>query len=478
MIRGCKGLVQSGNETDNRMTLTDEYRHILIAADKFKGSLSSLQVARAIHRGILLACKKDKTLNIRGKDNIVSDKNLNNNSVISFDIVEMADGGDGSARVLRSCMGKEGVQEVKTQAIGPDGREIETSFLLYTETNRSGRKEKCAFIEMAAVSGLELLPLSKRNPLYTTTYGLGQLLLQACRLGAGKIVLSIGGSATNDGGTGMLQALGFKFYNKNRDVIKEKMCGKWLGDISAISYPDNEQSGFLAHPIDNLEKLHPSPFLNRCAVEVICDVTNPLLGSNGATMVYAPQKGATKDELTLLETGMANYVAATVNKTALPEEIPAASGPLSPDVQLVETENPVHTLPGSGAAGGVGYAVKKFLNGKIVRGWDFFATRTNLEEKIKQADLVISGEGKIDSQSLSGKVVDGIVILANKHKKPVWLFCGVNELPQQQSGQLSGCKIFELQSMEPNRARSMKNGEVLLEELACKAWRERAKEIR
>ena len=403
---------------------------ILIAIDKFKGSLTSLEAAHAIRRGIEAA--------IVAAADEVGVKN-------TYEIVEIADGGDGSADVLLKV--KEGVEIVPVVGINPLGQEIESSYLSYYESD-SNSLQKCAFIEMAKISGLELVPQQDsqgrnlRNPLFTTTYGLGQLMRKAYENGAQKITLSIGGSATNDGGTGMLQALGFKFYDKTGSLITDYMCGGLLSHIGRIEPP---AEGLFADSLNRASgKSHCA-----CDIEVICDVTNPLLGKTGATYVYGPQKGADFHILQQLEAGMENLV--------------EVSGKV---IASSESGESVHFLPGAGAAGGVGFAVKAFLNGEIISGWRFFANLTRLEERIKEADIVISGEGKIDDQSLCGKVVDGVLTLANKYGKRCVLFCGINALPEDIS--IPNVPICQLADIESNREKSMQNAALLLETLAFK----------
>lgn len=460
---------------------------ILIAIDKFKGSLTSLQAAQAIRNGI---------------EGAIADN--------TYEMVEIADGGDGSANVLLSV--KEGVEVVKAVGVNPSGQKIESSYLVYYEAGSSGSAavdsaagtgavdsaastgagavdsaagagalkncafKKCAFIEMAKISGLELIPpvdsegRRLRNPLVTTTYGLGELIRKAYEDGANKITLSIGGSATNDGGTGMLQALGFKFYDKDGSLITDYMCGGLLSRIGKIEAPSD---GPFGRDCDVAA--------GACQIEVICDVTNPLLGATGATYVYGPQKGADPVMLQQLEQGMENLVRVAGEKIvgaktsdcqvsghALPEH--ALPEPALHEPALRERQVQTHLLAGAGAAGGVGYAVNHFLGGKIISGWRFFANLTNLQQKIAQADLVISGEGRIDSQSLNGKVVDGVITLAKEAGKPVWLFCGLNSLGTGgQSGQAPAYPIFQLASLEPDRDKSMQNAALLLERLARQA---------
>lgn len=404
-------------------------KRILIAIDKFKGSLTSLQAAEAIKRGIERAvAEKDRARAMQ--HSVLKDAACEDAALLQFDIVPIADGGDGSADVIKSVM--PGVEEVKTVAVNPLGKEIETSYLLYSGSAQPAptNSVKAAFIEMAKVSGLALIEESERNPLITTTYGLGQLVKDAYLRGAREITLSIGGSATNDGGTGMLQALGFKFYDKNGDLITDYMCGGLLGEIGRIEIP--------------------SGILKECKINVVCDVTNPLLGSNGATYVYGPQKGATAERLQILESGMENY-AAIAKECAISEECRKEG---------VLKEQDMHLVEGAGAAGGVGFAVIRFLKGNLINGWKFFAEITNLKERIAWADIVISGEGKIDSQSFSGKVIDGIFTMSNEYNKDVILFCGINELPS------SDYKIYSLKCIEPDTQKCMQNAAVLLEQLA------------
>ena len=481
---------------------------ILIAIDKFKGSLTSLQAAQAIRNGIegSHACARN-----------------------TYEMVEIADGGDGSANVLLSV--KEGVEEVKAEGVNPSGQKIESSYLVYYEADSAndsandsaddsaddfaagaGGLKKCAFIEMAKISGLELIPpvdsegRRLRNPLITTTYGLGELIRKAYEDGARKITLSIGGSATNDGGTGMLQALGFKFYDKDGVLITDYMCGGLLSRIGKIEAP---ASGPFGRACDTAKAEACDEACDEtacdqargktcgktrgkeagaCQIEVICDVTNPLLGATGATYVYGPQKGANPSMLQQLEEGMENFVrvaeGAVVASAAVGERFQTVGAKTSncqaSGCALHERQVQTHLLAGAGAAGGVGYAVNHFLGGKMISGWRFFANLTNLQQKIAQADLVISGEGRIDSQSLNGKVVDGVLTLAKQAGKPVWLFCGLNSFGTDalESSHLNGssqhCQtpaypVFQLASLEPDREKSMQNAAPLLERLAREA---------
>lgn len=397
----------------DKQEINDNLLHILIAVDKFKGSLTSAEAALAIKTGMEIRLK-------------------NHPHALSFDIVEMADGGDGSAAIVKKYCSKshDSFREITCTATNPIGKQINLTYIIY---------DKTAFIEMASVSGLELLSKQERNPLYTTTYGLGEVIRHAAGEGVEEIILSIGGSATNDGGTGMLQPLGFKFMNSSgHQVTAGYMCGKELEHISEIIDPDNDL--LRSHGI---------------SLKVICDVTNPLLGKNGATMVYAAQKGANSKMQEQLESGMVNYAAVAAARDEGADRDKRRSIP----------KEKISQSPGSGAAGGVGFAAMQFLGAELISGWKFFAELTNLEQRIAQAHLVISGEGKIDSQSMQGKVIDGVLQLAAAHSRPVVLFCGVNAT-EKENAKLSAIKIYALADIEPNLEKCMQNAFAHLTELA------------
>lgn len=521
---------------------------ILIAIDKFKGSLTSLEAAQAISMGIERAMAEavesepqgsatESVTGVMSSAEIMSSAGVapaRGGSANTYEIVEIADGGDGSANVLLSV--REGVEVVKAEGVNPSGQKIESSYLSYYEPDSSDTHggsaitpRKCAFIEMAKISGLELIPpvgpdgRALRNPLVTTTYGLGELIRKAYEDGARKITLSIGGSATNDGGTGMLQALGFKFYDKGGSLITDYMCGGLLSGIGKIEAPSDGVFGCacgIGASVDagvyasldasddakadvrsDVRGNARNNAADACEIEVICDVTNPLLGETGATFVYGPQKGADPSMLQQLEAGMENLVRVAEDAAATIVAgcerfgtMGAKSSGQLPHNQffyeqpLQNQAFPDHLLPGTGAAGGVGYAVKHFLGGKIISGWRFFANITNLKQKISEADLVISGEGRIDSQSFNGKVVDGVITLAKEAGKPVWLFCGLNSLntwdyrnttniqnPLSTGSNDTGNQsctpelpnnIFQLADLEPDRNKSIANASLLLERLA------------
>lgn len=341
---------------------------------------------------------------------------------ISYDTVEIADGGDGSLGAVKSVWGSK-AESVWCRAADPLGRYIDVEYLISRPIRKgeeSGHGIK-AFIEMARVSGLVLLSGRERNPLKTSSFGLGEVVNDAVRRGATEIYLSIGGSATNDGGTGMLQALGYVFYRRDalsgeNIPVKDRMCGGLLGEIVHISSPE---VSFARRGV----KLY-----------VVCDVTNPLLGPNGATCIYGEQKGADPAMLEKLEEGMENY----------------ARGYRS-------------DFPGAGAAGGVGFAAGNFLNAELIRGWEFFFELTSLRERIRQADLVISGEGSIDAQSFNGKLIDGISSVCREFHKPLLLFCGKSEITEP-AGEKR--KIYAISDIEPDMERSMKEASSLLRKVA------------
>ena len=390
-------------------------KHILIVPDKFKGSLTSLQAAQAIKAGFERQGGACGCFEAASSDGAAGDAAKMAAPHYSFQLVEIADGGDGSLDVVAGRVGSP--KKVSVQVHDPLFREVSSQILLYGGEDTP----LCAFIEMAKISGLAMLDKSERNPLNTSTYGLGEAICAARRMGARKITLSIGGSATDDCGAGMLQAIGFEFFNRAGELMPAPICGKDLQDIGRIDLPDEPRG---------------------CRIEVICDVDNPLLGENGATAVYAPQKGATPEAMEILEKGKVNMA-----------EVAERCLHIFPQMKL---------LPGAGAAGGVGYAGTAFLGGKLLSGWRFFTEITSLEEKVQWADVVVTGEGSVDSQSLSGKIVGGIMELARKWNRPVEIFCGISSLDQLPQG----VRCHSLVSIEQDTQICMTHAAELLERLA------------
>lgn len=383
-----------------------EYRKIVVVPDKFKGSLSSGDAAAAVVRGIGRVWPQAE-----------------------FRTVEIADGGDGSASVLERYRH---TRRVRCRAAGPLGGLIDTDYLLYEPDG--------AFIEMARVCGLSMVPPGERNPMLTTTYGLGQVIRHAAERGAREIVLSLGGSATNDGGAGMLQALGYRFLD---------------GDGNSAGGPGHGcMTGGRLAAVRRIDASGRYPGLERLTFRGICDVENPLLGPSGATRVFGPQKGAGPQMLDALEAGMENYADRCEREAALPAGARASAA-----------------RPGAGAAGGMGYALAYFLGAELISGKRFFAQLTRLEQEIGESDLVITGEGRLDGQSFRGKVVDGVLELASRAGKPVWIFCGSKALASGTADgvpgrRLEGVCVRSLAELEPCAERSMQNAARLLERLA------------
>lgn len=327
---------------------------IIVAVDSFKGSMTSLEAGNAIKNGI--------------KD-IHPDWNIT--------VYPVADGGEGTLEALTY---HQSVTKRTCTVTGPLGNPVEASYLWY------GRgSERTAVIEMAQAAGLPLVPAGKRNPLYTTTYGVGELIRDAIDQGCRKFIIGIGGSATNDAGIGMLQALGYYFYDKDgRDI---SFGAKELAKITDIGLED---------------VLHD---LSKCHFRIACDVKNPLVGEQGCSKVYGPQKGATVKDIEEMDRSMDRFA-------DLVEQIAGCDRKgISP--------NGDRNTPGAGAAGGLGYAFLMFLDGVLQPGIDIVLDEIRLEEAIAQADLVITGEGRMDAQTLMGKTPAGVAGLAKKYGKPV-----------------------------------------------------------
>lgn len=317
---------------------------IVIAPDSFKESLTALEVAQAIQTGFARIFPNAE-----------------------YCLVPMADGGEGSVQSLIDATGGS-LQKIVVKA--PLANQTEAFFGL------SGDKQT-AFIEMAAASGLHLVPFEQRNPLITTSFGTGELIKAALDLGVQKILLGIGGSATNDGGVGMLQALGAKFLNAEQQEIG--FGGAQLSQIAQIDLS------------------HLDPRLSNVAFEVACDVDNPLCGERGASAVFGPQKGATPEMVKTLDRALAHF--AETAKQQLGIEIANHAG--------------------SGAAGGMGGGLLLLPKVQLRSGVQIILDTTKLAEKLADADLVITGEGRMDAQSIAGKTPIGVARTAKQFGKPV-----------------------------------------------------------
>ena len=318
---------------------------IIVASDSFKGCLSSAEVAEAVKLGIHDALEDDCC-------------------IISLD---MADGGEGTLSALSK---NTPCSIVKAKVHDPLGRVITASYGIINDIT--------AIIETAQASGLTLLSDTERNPLYTSSNGTGELISDALQRGCRKFLIGLGGSATNDGGTGMLEALGFRFIDKNGNTV-DRCCGARLIEIADIDSSDISTN------------------LKNASFTVACDVSTPFCGPEGATKVFSAQKGADDKSETELEKGMVSFS----------ECIKDSLG-----IDLAHT-------PGSGAAGGLGGAFHAFLNGRLVKGTDLILDAIGFDEIICDADLVITGEGKIDDQTSKGKVPSGILTRCQHQNIPV-----------------------------------------------------------
>ncbi len=290
------------------------------------------------------------------------------------EIVKMplADGGDGTIDVVKHYL-KGDIVKVKVN--DPLFRTIEAQYLFSKET-------RISYIEMAEASGLKLLKEGEKNCMLTTTLGTGELIADALQKGAKEIILGIGGSATNDAGIGMASALGFRFLDENNAVLEPK--GENLIHIKTI-----DSSGV-------------NPLLKNVVVKVACDVTNPLYGKNGAAYIYASQKGASNEDIEALDNGLRNYSKIIQRHFGI-------------DLQQIE---------GAGAAGGMGAGSMVFLNAQLTSGIDLIKELADFDTNIKGADWVITGEGKLDDQTLSGKTISGVIKSAKAQNVPVAALCG------------------------------------------------------
>lgn len=326
---------------------------IVIAPDSFKESLTASEVCDAIEAGFATVFKDANIIKI-----------------------PMADGGEGTAAALKETLSGEWQSVIVHD---PLMRPIEASYVLLP--NQS------AIIEMASCAGLHLLTQSERAPCITTTYGVGEMLLDAIDKGAKHIILGIGGSATNDAGTGMLKALGYRFLDAQHNELAQG--GKALASLAFI-----DSSGVNDKIAD-------------ISITVACDVTNPLCGPLGASHVYGSQKGATLDDIVLLDNSL-NHFANIASRQNWPNNRNEA---------------------GAGAAGGLGFALMTFLSAKLTGGFQLVSKISHLKQIIQQADLVITGEGKMDFQTSMGKVASGVLSLAKAVNVPVIAICGVVDDP-------------------------------------------------
>ena len=334
---------------------------ILIAPDKFKGALNAREAAENIAKGLRDALPDAK-----------------------IEIVPMADGGEGTAEVICNARGGSWVQ---CKAHDPLGREIDVRYAWIGG-------EKLAVMEMSEASGMRRLSESERDPLRATTFGVGEMILDAVKRRASEIIIGLGGSATNDGGFGMARALGFRFFADDRELN---------GDVSDLHVLTRLAPSPQSSPPRTGEREAPGEGIWRLPkITAAADVRNPLLGENGATRVFGPQKGATKNDIDILERALTRLA----------------------DVVAKEFGFDYRNEPGAGAAGGLGFGLMSFCGAKIRPGFDVVAEAVGLEAKIENADIVITGEGSLDRQTLEGKTPAGVARLARKFGKPVFAMVG------------------------------------------------------
>lgn len=321
---------------------------VVIAIDSFKGSLTSLEAGKAVKDAVLRADPSAEVI-----------------------IRPLADGGEGTVEAMAIGLGGE---MIEAEVTGPLGEPVRAKYCIV--------KGSTAVIEMAAAAGLPLVPADKRDPMNTTTYGVGELIRDAIARGCRSFIVGIGGSATNDGGIGMLSALGFEFLDKSGNIIP--LGAKGLGLLASVS-------------TENV-----LPELGECSFRVACDVNNPLCGERGCSAVYGPQKGATPESVEIMDKWLARY--AEIAKNVFPNADPEC--------------------PGAGAAGGMGFAFKTFMNAALESGISIILDETELERYIADADIVVTGEGRLDFQTVMGKAPIGVAKLAKKHGKRVIAFAG------------------------------------------------------
>lgn len=353
--------------------------NIVIAPDSFKECLSAREVATAISKGVFQVIPEAEVFE-----------------------VPISDGGEG---LLDTLMQDSRGTLVQVVVKDPLMRNIQATYGVLED-------KKTAVIEMALASGLELLQEDEKNPLLTSTYGTGQLIKDALDRGCTKLVIGIGGSATNDGGAGMARALGAKFLDSRG---KELMEGG--GSLNAL---------------ESIDMTNFDDRLSGCEVVVACDVSNPLNGPNGASIIYGAQKGGSPEELIHLDENLAHF--AKIIKKDLDKDIAE--------------------IPGAGAAGGIGAALMAFMDGKLVNGIGLVLETLQMEEYMKTADLVITGEGKMDGQTLQGKTIAGITKMAKKYKVPVVVITGKIGEDIEPIYDMGVCGVFSIvnQPMDLNRA--------------------------
>lgn len=359
---------------------------VIIAPDKFKGSLTAAQVCEAIERGV---------------------RDIWPGAIIES--IPLADGGEGTCEVLtRHAAG----QFVTCRVTGP-------RFEPRTATYGIDRQRKTAIIEMASASGLMLLRGEEWDPLETTTFGTGELIRHALEQGIERVILGLGGSATNDAGLGMAAALGYTFLDGDGQPLKP--IGASLSHLRAI----------------DAQNVHPG--LSRAEIIALCDVRSPLYGPQGAAYVYARQKGADDASVAKLDRGLRNF------------------SKVVDQVMGLEAN-----FEGAGAAGGLGAGAKVFLDATLWRGTSFVMEAVGMPERINRATLIFTGEGRLDEQTLSGKVVSAVCQLGREAKIPVIAVCGINDLPREALLKLGLFRVIPLADSTTSAIVAMEHAAALI----------------
>lgn len=322
---------------------------VVVAIDSLKGSLTSLEAGEAIQEGILRAISDAEVI-----------------------VRPLADGGEGTVEAL--TRGMNGRYE-KITVTDPLGRPTDAVYGILEDLHT-------AIIEMSAAAGITLIDAKDRNPMNTTTYGVGEMIKDAIGKGCRHFFIGIGGSATNDGGIGMLQALGYGMLDTEGKQVS--LGAKGLAELVSITDED------------------VLPELKKCTFQIACDVKNPLCGEKGCSAVFGPQKGATPDMITQMDKWLGKYALLTANRYKKADS----------------------QYPGTGAAGGMGFAFLSYMNAELRSGVQIVLEETKLEEYVKDADIVVTGEGCLDGQSVMGKAPIGVAALAKKHHKKVIAFAG------------------------------------------------------
>lgn len=330
---------------------------IVAAIDSFKGSISSLEAGYAVSSGF---------------------RSVNNSAEVV--VCPLADGGEGTVEALAEGMNG---RLYTITVTGPLGTPVSCTYAVIEET-------MTAVIEMSGAAGITLIPKDDLDPLHATTYGVGEVIIDAIDKGCHRFIIGIGGSATNDGGAGMLQALGYGLLDEKGDQIPRGAIG--LKDLKTI-----DEDGVIPH-------------LKECQFMIACDVTNPLCGPNGCSVIYGHQKGATPSMIEDMDRWLSRYAS------------------ICNDIK----EDADMQYPGTGAAGGMGYAFKTFTNATLKPGIDIVIEETRLEDYIQDADLVVTGEGMLDHQTAMGKAPIGVARLAKKYNKKVIAFAGAVKMDAEE----------------------------------------------